>query len=111
MTPKPQPMPGALLTVDQCAERMQCSAGKVEEFIRSGQLPRVQLSGRQVGAGRRGPKLWRVRPETLARFIESMEGYEPRAIAPDAAPSAGRPPALPVATGTDGKKRLRPPRR
>ena len=99
----------ALLTVAQCAELLQCSVSLVEHHVRSGRLRRVQLPGREVGKGGRGPRNWRVRPESLQEFIDSCERFEAPPARPGAAPApaAARPPA---ATGTDGKRRARLPR-
>ncbi len=98
------PMTG-LLTVEQCAEVAQCSAEMVKSWIKTGRLARVLLTAREVG-GQRGESKWRVRPDTLDAFLKSLEAYE---AAPGTA--AARPPVvLPMATGTDGKSRLKPPR-
>jgi hypothetical protein len=94
-----------LLTVEQCAQQLQCSVSLVEGFIRAGRLPRVQLTSREVGGTGRGPKNWRVRPETLARFVEELERPEPPRVKPGEV--AAPPPPLPVAVGTDGKSRLK----
>ena len=101
----------SLLTVEQCAELLQCSTSMIERFIRAGELRRVRLSSREVGKGQRGPKGWRVAPAALQEFIAARDAYEMR---PDDAPSPALPAVksrLPVATGPDGKSRLRAPRK
>ena len=105
--PPPRPaVPPALLSVEQCAEILLCPVGTVESLIREGRLPRVMLTAREVG-GQRGVKKWRVRPETLAAFIRSLEAYEPQPLETPAEQPAAR---LPYATGTDGKSRIKYPK-
>lgn len=101
-----------LLTVEQCAEFLQCSVSQIERFIRAGELKRVPLSVREVGKGQRGPKGWRVSPAALREFIAAREAYEPQEVVSQSpALSAAKATLLPIATGTDGKQRLRQPRR
>jgi len=98
-----------LLTIDQCAELLQCSVSQVERFIRAGELKRVPLSIREVGKGPQGPRCWRVKPSALEDFIASRESFEPQPNAPaaTAVPSPAPPrSALNQVTGNDGKKRL-----
>lgn len=105
--PPPRPaLPVALLSVEQCAEILLCPVGTVETLIKEGRLPRVMLTAREVG-GQRGVKKWRVRPETLAAFIRSLEGYEPQ---PPGELNGGPAPRLPYATGSDGKSRAKLPK-
>lgn len=97
-----------LLTVEQCAEHLQCSVSQVERFIKSGELKRVPLSIREVGKGPRGRKCWRIRPSALEDFISSREAYEPKPAEPTkATPSVPARPQTRRITGTDGKERLR----
>lgn len=108
MSAKTTPLAG-LLTVDDCAKLLQCSVTLVETYIKAGRLRRVSLTSREVGAAQRGPKNWRIRPESLAEFIASLEGFEtPR----EPKGGSGAPPRtnLPKATGTDGKSRAKLPR-
>lgn len=99
----------SLLTVEQCAELLQCSASQIERFIRAGELKRVPLSIREAGKGPQGPKCWRIKPSSLAEFVAARESFEPQL------PSTARP-AIPLVaptwpgakvTGSDGKKRLK----
>lgn len=100
-----------LLTVDQCAELLQCSVSQIERFIKAGELRRVPLSMREVGKGQRGPKGWRVSPTALREFIEARDKYEPQvATSPTPSLPGSKVTLLPIATGTDGKQRLRQPR-
>jgi hypothetical protein len=111
MSTEAKPRLVALLTVEQCAELLQCSASQVERFVHAGLLRRVVLSMREVGKGQRGPKGWRIHPDALRDFIESRSSYEtpPKAEASTPQPSA-RTPQLPMATGRDGKTRARIPK-
>lgn len=113
--------PLGLLTVEQCAELLQCSADQIEKFIKAGELRRVSLSIRQPGKGPRGRKCWRVTPTALREFVMLREGYEPQpAEKPstlDAIPQSAYPPRRALgpdgklhACGTDGKIRRRFPR-
>ena len=101
----------SLLTVEQCAELLQCSTTMIERFIRAGEIRCVCLSTREAGPGQRGPKGWRISPAALQEFITLRDTYR---SAPDATASPVLPltkPRLPVATGPDGKSRLRTPKK
>ncbi len=96
--------PNGLLSLEQCAEQLQCSPSAVEAFIRAGHLARVSLPSRVVGGRGEGPSKWRVHPRALEQFIEARSGFEaPRG---EAAAEGPRRAVLPIATGTDGKSRL-----
>lgn len=101
-----------LLTIEQCAEFLQCSVSQVERFIKAGELRRVVLSMREVGKGQRGPKGWRIAPDSLREFIKARNDFEPQVREPKApSPALSRTPRVPLETGTDGKSRLYPNRK
>jgi excisionase family DNA binding protein len=52
-----------LLTIHEAAERLRCSARQVRRLLDSGRLAAVVI----------GPRTRRIRPETLARYIEDAE--------------------------------------
>jgi hypothetical protein len=95
-----------LLTVEQCADLLQCSVSMIERFIKGGRLSRVSLTSREVDPRRPGRKNWRVRPEALEAFIQSLDGMEPQDVSAETIPR----PVLPMATGTDGRTRAKLPR-
>ena len=101
--------PVGLMTVEQVAELLQVSKWTVEDLIRSGALPRFALSDRD--AGRRGPgrRGYRIHPDDFTKFVDSRRRTEAPGPVADPAPAPPRR-ALPVATGTDGKSRLRRPK-
>lgn len=101
-----------LLTVEQCAEFLQCSVSQVERFIKAGELRRVVLSMREVGKGQRGPKGWRIAPGSLQEFIKARNDFEPQPESPPpSSPALTRSHRLALETGTDGKSRLYPNRK
>lgn len=98
-----------LLTVEQCAEYLQCSVSLVEKLIKNGELRRVALTSREVGPSQPGRKNWRISPKALEDFIQARDKTEqPRTATATAQASR---PVLPLATGTDGKSRLKMPKR
>jgi len=100
----------ALMTVEQVAEVLQFSTFTVEGLIRSGELRRFALSDRDAGRKGPGKRGYRIHPDDLAAFINSRRRVETRPTeAPASAPAPPRV-LLPIATGTDGKSRLRRPK-
>lgn len=61
-TTVPTPSPTVWLTIEQAAERLQCSRGAIYRLIRSGQLAATKIGGRRN---------LRIRAEWLDQCLES----------------------------------------
>jgi excisionase family DNA binding protein len=99
-----------LLTIKDAAERLAISEDNVLHFIKAGELRRVDLSIRPSGRGRTVARAWRIHPSDLEAFINWRRGYEPEKLETPVPVPEPRVVA-PVACGTDGKVRLKRPRK
>ncbi len=61
------------LTVEQTAEELQVSIETVRRWIRSGELPALELGSRRGG--------YRLKPEDVDRFIEERYGRVGKTLA------------------------------
>jgi excisionase family DNA binding protein len=62
-----------LLTVQQCAERLNCHSGLVRRLIAAGKLP----------ASKVGLKEWRIDPADLEAFIRGSRSQAPEPVMAD----------------------------
>lgn len=87
-----------LLTISEAAERLQVSDRQVRRLVDDGKLPAVIL----------GPRTRRIRPETLARFVEESECQSASPKIPDTPESRGSQRFTDVADDLDAALGLAP---